>query len=383
LDKLINNNKTDNPTLMKIPHCLSLLLMIFLQWGCSKKPNSSPKSPPAIEVVTKKVAGSDIRYYHDYPTVLNAMSEVDLRAQVNGYITGIYFVEGERVLKGQKLYSIDQQQYAASLQQASAYLKVQQSNLVRAEQDVKRYRALDKDGAIAKQQVDHAEAAYTAAVQQVEAAKGAVENLRTNVRYSTIVAPFDGTIGISNVRIGTAVSAGITLLNTISTDHPMAADITIDQKELISFSALFRDKASPDSTFRLSYSSKLYKSPGKISLIDRAVDPQTGTIKIRLTFPNADRTLRPGMNGTVQILSSPQQYVLIPYKSVTEQLGEFFVYVVGKDSLVTQRRISLGKQINKNVLVTEGLQDGDRIVIEGVQNLREGAQIAEAASPTK
>src|SRR5262249_9778576 len=151
--------------------------------------------------------------------------EVELRAQVNGYITGIHFKEGEQVKKGQKLYSIDQQQSEASYQQAQANLAVQEANLERAKKDVERYRELDKKDAIAKQQVDYAEAAYAAAQKQVDAAKAAVNAVQTNVRYTTIVAPFDGTIGISQVRLGASVTPGQTLLNTISSDNPMAADI--------------------------------------------------------------------------------------------------------------------------------------------------------------
>src|SRR6478609_7244725 len=156
------------------------------------------------------------------------------------------------VKKGQKLYSIDQQQSQANYQQALANLASQEANLQRAKKDVERYRELDKQDAIAKQQVDNAEASYAAAEKQVEAAKATVQSVQTNVRYTTIVAPFDGTIGISAVRLGASVSPGQTLLNTISSDDPVAVDISVDQSEIYHFTQLLaQNKLSKnDSTFR-------------------------------------------------------------------------------------------------------------------------------------
>jgi len=196
------------------------------------------------------------------------------------------------------------------------------------------------------------------------------------VRYSTIVAPFDGTIGISSVRIGASVSPGVTLLNTISSDDPMGADITVDQREIYRFTQLAKVKpAKGDSTFRLAFGSDIYPGFGQINIIDRAVDPQTGTIRMRLIFPNADHQLRSGMSGTLKVLSATQKSVLIPYKAVTEQLGEFFVYIVDS-AKVTQRKVAIGRQIGRSIIINDGLKEGETIVTEGVQSLREGSAIS-------
>jgi membrane fusion protein (multidrug efflux system) len=120
----------------------------------------------------------------------------------------------------------------------------------------------------------------------------------------------------------------------------------------------------------------VYPYQGKIALLDRAVNPQTGTIKARLIFPNTKNLLIAGMNGPLRVKNNAStQALLIPYKAVTEQLGEFFVYVPNDSNKVSQRKIITGKQIGKNVIVKSGLNDGDRVVVEGVQNLREGAAI--------
>jgi membrane fusion protein (multidrug efflux system) len=355
---------------------LSLIVVVILA-ACGNKNQQGMQGPPPVSVVVQQVTTSDAAYYDEYPAIVRALNEVELRPQVSGYITGIHFKEGDKVKKGQKLYSIDQQQSEATYKQALANLSVQEANLDKAKKDVERYRELGKKDAIAKQQVDYAETAFATAQQQVEAAKATVRSVQTNVRYATIVAPFDGTIGISSVRLGASVSPGQTLLNTISSDDPIAADISIDQSEIFRFSELLskQNSSKKDSTFRLAFRTQVYAENGKISFIDRAVDAQTGTIKMRLEFPNPKHSLRAGMSGTLLVLSASQQAIVVPYKAINEQLGEFFVYVADS-SKATQRKVIIGKQIGKNIIIKSGLKEGDTIITEGVQNLREGSAIS-------
>src|SRR3954451_25222057 len=356
------------------------ILLIIVAASCSSNSSQQQQmtqAPPAVPVTVETVGTGEATYYNEYPATVTALNQVDLRPQVSGYITGIFFKDGDKVRKGQKLYSIDQQQYQANYQQAEANLAVQQTNLVKAQKDADRYHELEKQDAIAKQQVDYADAALAAAQKQVEAAQANVQGVQTAVRYSTIYAPFDGTIGISQVKMGSPVSAGQTVLNTISSDNPIAVDFAVDQNQLYRFTQL-QDKAGKgsDSTFRLAFGTDVYSYPGKIYLIDRAVNPQTGTIIVRLIFPNNKSLLKVGMTGTIRVLNNAKNAVLIPYKAVTEQLGEFFVYVVGDSSKVSQRKIALGQQIGTTVIVKDSLQAGEKIVVQGVQNLREGSKIA-------
>jgi len=334
--------------------------------------------PPAVPVTVAEVTSSEAPYYDEYPGTVVALNQTEIRAQVTGYITGIHFQDGATVVKGQRLYSIDQQLYGANYQQALANLQVQETNLLKAQKDADRYHELDKQDAIAKQQVDYADAALEAARKQVDAAKANVNAVKANLGFATINAPFTGTIGISQVRMGTSVVAGQTVLNTVSTDDPIAVDFTVDQKELYRFNQLLTNgNKGADSTFSIAFGKEVYPASGKLLLLDRAVDPQTGTIRARLSFTNGKKLLRAGMSTTVRILNNKgAQSVTIPYKAVTEQLGEFFVYVVGDSSKVSQRKIVLGKQIGTNIIVRDGIQNGEKIVVEGIQNLREGAMIS-------
>lgn len=349
------------------------------------KTAQGPVPAPPVFVTVASVADTQAVYHDEYPATVVALNEVKLTAQVNGYVTGVYFKDGAKVAKGQRLYSIDQQVYGANLQQAVANMQVQEAALQRAQKDADRYHELDKHDAIAKQQVDYADAALEAARKQVAAAKANVSAVRANVGFAVIRSPFSGTIGISQVKTGTAVVAGQTVLNTVSTDNPIAVDVNVDQKDIFRFYRLQKANAA-DSTFTLAFGSDLYPYPGKISLIDRAVDPQTGTIKARLEFPNGDGMLKSGMNGTLRVANNQAaQSIVIPFKAVTEQLGEYFTYVVGDSNKVAQRRVELGRQMGATVIIRSGLTAGEKIVVEGVQNLRQGSVITttQPAPPQK
>ena len=337
---------------------------------------------PAVKVVIVQVKVADAVYNDEYPGTVTALNQVDLRPQVSGFISGIHFKDGDRVKKGLLLYSIDAQLYAANYQQAVANSSVQQANLVKAQKDADRYHELDKKDAVAKQLVDNADAALEVAKKQYDAAKANIAAVATNVRYTQVYAPFNGVVGISQVKPGAAVTAGQTLLNTISSDNDVAVDFNVDQKEIFHFSDLMKRKDLRDSTFTLALGGEVYPYPGKISFLDRAVDPQTGTIKTRLIFPNKEQKLRAGMNVTVRVKNNTSAHsVLIPYKAITEQLGEYFVYVPRDSNKVSQQKVVFGKQIGNDVIIKSGLKKGDSVVVQGVQNLKEGS-VVESVSET-
>lgn len=349
--------------------------MLLACGGKDDQKTAQQQAPPPVYVSVMQVKDTAAVYYNDYPATLAAQNEIRLTPQVSGYITGLYFKEGSKVSKGQRLYSIDQQIYNANLQQAVANQQVQETNLLKAQKDADRYHELDKHDAIAKQQVDYADAALEAAKKQVNAAKANVNAVRANVGFADIRAPFTGTIGISQVKPGQAVVAGQTVLNTISSDDPMAVDINVNQQDIFRFSQL-QKSGTNDSTFRLVFGKDVYPHGGRIYTTDRSVDPQTGTIKTRLLFPNKEGMLRAGMNGTIRVANNERtESIVIPFKAVTEQLGEYFVYVVGDSSKVAQRKVELGQQIGATVIIKTGLKAGETIAVEGVQNLRQGSVI--------
>jgi RND family efflux transporter MFP subunit len=352
------------------------LLVISLLLSCGSQPPPPPPQPTSVNVYTVKAGSAE--YFDTYPATVTAVNQVEVRPQVSGYITGIYFNEGQHVTKGQKIYTIDQQQYLGAYNQAVAQLNASQANLEKVQQDADRYEELGKQDAVAQQTVQHAIADLQTAKKQVDAAKANVSAVEVNLRYSTIYAPLSGTIGISEVKVGASVSPGSTILNTISSDNPIAVDVSVDQT-LIPFIEKENKKDQKkkfDSTFTLLLSDgSRYPYPGKIFIIDRAVDPQTATIKVRLLFDNPDNFLKAGMSANLRILNnSSHESIMIPYKATIEQMAEYFVYVVNADT-VAQRKVALGQRIRDMAIVKSGLQENEVIVLDGVQKLKDGSKV--------
>jgi RND family efflux transporter MFP subunit len=335
-----------------------------------------PVAPPPASVVVYAVEPGSTTFYDLYPATATPLNQVDIKPQVSGNIIGIYFKDGQQVRKGQKLYEIDQQQYSAAVEQAKANVLVAKANLVKSQQDADRYLDLARQDAIAKQTLDHQLADLEAAKQQVKAAEDNVAAVQTNLKYSQIYAPFVGTIGISLVKVGTSVYVQ-TLLNSVSTDDPMAVDIAIDQAEIPQFTHYFENGTKPkDSIFTAVLpDGSVYPYPGRLYVLDRSIDPTTGTLRARITFPNPKNELKAGLTTNIRVKhTAGDSTLLIPYKAVVEALGEYFVFVVQGDRAF-QHKIVLGTKIGGNIVVRSGLQQGEKVVIEGVQKLRDSSTV--------
>ncbi len=362
--------------------------------------------PPPVPVNLYTVSAQKVLYYDEYPATTVALSQVDIRPEVQGYITGIFFTEGTLIKKGQKLYEIDRRLYQASYDAAAANVKVAESNQKQAQQDADRYTYLSEHNAVAKQVLDHAVIALQTAKDQTAAAEQALKTAATNLSYSIIYAPFDGTIGFSQVKMGNMVTVGTTVLNTISTDDPMAVDFLINEAELMRFQQLEKNKhGTVDSLFTIVLPNHtIYPGTGKISVIDRAVDPETGAVRVRLVFPNPQHNLRAGMSCILRVHNiegSPQ--LVIPGRAVVEQMGEYFVFIA-KDTVMHsadsaakknnestgdapklrafQNKVQLGQTIGANVIIKSGIKEGDKIVVDGVQAIHEGSAINASSKPT-
>ena len=366
---------------------MALLALVSCK-GKNAKQDAAPPPTPVNVIEAKK---AEAVYYDQYQGTVVSINTTELRSQVPGFVTGIFFKEGDVVAKGKVLYEIDKRKYVAAFQQAQANVISAQANLIKAQKDIDRYNMLLKNDAIARQTVDQATAAFETNKSQVAVAKAALESARTDLSFATITAPFTGRIGISQVRLGTQVSAGTTLMNTISAEHPIGVDVVINEQDIDRFYKL--QKSSNDSTFRLQLSDgqTTYNKPGKVLAIDRGVNNQTGTIKVRVQFPNEEGVLKDGMSCVLKVLNNQSgNRVQIPYKAITEQMGEFFVFV-SRDTTITdtttkdntqsqaliakQHKVILGPRVGSDVVIMSGVEAGDKVVTEGFQRLRDGGKI--------
>ncbi len=342
--------------------------------GSDQSKQQGPPPPQAVPVSVYKVEKKEVRGVDSYPGTVVALNEVELRAEVNGYITGIFVNDGQTVSKGQKLYEIDRSRYAAAYRSAQAQVQIAKANLEKSKKDFERYTRLAQQDAIAKQRVDYAQTDLQTAQSQVSGAEAALATAATDLNRSIIVAPVSGKVGISLVKRGSLVTAGSTLINTISSPNPIGVDISVNEKDIAYFVRL-QQAGAANFNIILSDQTK-YNATGKVLAIDRAVDPQTGTIRVRASFPNTSGRLTAGMNCSVEVPNRQSgEQLVIPYKAVIEQLGEFAVFVVGDSNKVAQRPVKLGIKVADEIVVTEGLKEGETIVSEGTQNLKEGAVI--------
>jgi len=379
----------------------TIFLSCLVVTACTKK-----QAPPNPEVPVNllKLKPKTVLYYEKIPATTRALNQINLLPQVSGAITGMFFTEGTQVNKGQKLYEIDERLYKAAYDQAVANLNVSQSGLIEAQQDADRYVYLNKYNAVAKQLYDHAVVTLEQAKSTVKASEQQVKTAKTNLTYATVYAPFTGTIGISQVRLGEVVNPGVTTLDTLSQDNPMAVDFIINEKNLPFYEKLQHEKIKVDSLFSLLMpDNSLYGHLGKLSIIDRAVDPQTGTIRVRLVFDNPDFYLRAGMSCVVRVHNQdigPQ--LVVPNKAVVEQMGEYFVYVA-KDTLIkvspdslkkmdkkaaasankpkliaVQKKVQTGQIIGADIIIKSGIKAGDKIIVDGLQSLHDGVRITTA-----
>ncbi len=370
---------------ISIKSYLSCALAVTLLAACggdnqnSQSNSGGPMGSHAVSVTTEEAKLERVGGTRNYPATVVALNETEIRAEVNGYITGIFVSDGARVQKGQKLYEIDRIRYEADVEKAEANLRIAESNLLRIERDVERYRTLAEQDAIAKQTLDYAETDLSTQQAQVQANKAALVTAQTNLKRAVIIAPYAGVVGISQVREGALVSSGTTLINTISSIDPIAVEIQINEKEIDEFIALQNLGSSENIKVKLP-NGLFYEQPGNLVTLDRAIDRNTGTLKARASFSNQTNRLIPGMNVNLVITTqSEEEQVTISQKSLIEQLGVYNVFVVNKDGQAEYREVATGPTLDDGrMVVLSGVEANEKVIVDGATRVNDGDLVSES-----
>lgn len=370
---------------ISIKSYLSCALSVTLLAACggdnqnSQSNSGGPMGSHAVSVTTEEAKLERVGGTRNYPATVVALNETEIRAEVNGYITGIFVSDGARVQKGQKLYEIDRIRYEADVEKAEANLRIAESNLLRIERDVERYRTLAEQDAIAKQTLDYAETDLSTQQAQVQANKAALLTAQTNLKRAVIIAPYAGVVGISQVREGALVSSGTTLINTISSIDPIAVEIQINEKEIDEFIALQNLGSSENIKVKLP-NGLFYEQPGNLVTLDRAIDRNTGTLKARASFSNQTNRLIPGMNVNLVITTqSEEEQVTISQKSLIEQLGVYNVFVVNKDGQAEYREVATGPTLDDGrMVVLSGVEANEKVIVDGATRVNDGDLVSES-----
>jgi membrane fusion protein (multidrug efflux system) len=376
---------------MRLP-IRSLLAASFIAlatFACKKEEEKKAAAP----VFPVKVAEAVVR---DVPVFIEAVGqtrgheEIEISARVEGFLETMNFKEGTFVKKGQVLYTIDSRPFRASLAQAQASTAQAQADLVRKQQDVKRYEPLVAKNAVSVQEYETSVAEEKAQVSAVAAAKAAADRASVELGYTTVVAPADGLIGATLVHPGTLVGKGSnTVLTRMSQVDPIAVRFSISERDYLGL-ARKRQAAQEDAgtgdggvtaggtaIFKLILADgSTHPQDGKLSFVDRNVNPTTGTILVEAEFPNPGGIVRPGQFAKVRVeVSTKKDAVLVARRSVADQQGITSVAVVKPDDTVEMRMVKTLERVGDLWVLESGVKPGERVVVEGLQKVRPGAKV--------
>ncbi|MBH2869081.1 efflux RND transporter periplasmic adaptor subunit [Serratia marcescens] len=355
---------------------LSLLLA-----ACDGQNAGAPAGAGAEqEVGVVTLHGQSVTLSSELTGRVNATMTSDVRPQVDGIIKQRLFTEGAEVKAGQVLYQIDPASYQASYDQAAAQLKNAQATVQSTRLKSQRYAALVKENGVSQQDADDAKAAYLAAVASVAQYQAALETARINLAYTQVRAPIAGRIGISSVTPGALVTASQSdALATIRALDPIYVDLTQSSAQLLKLrrqqAALQRGAVTPVA-IKLEDGTP-YAHAGKLELTEVAVDEATGSVTLRAVFPNPEHELLPGMyvHATVDNGVDPKA-ILAPQQGITRNAkGEATALVVDEQNKVAQRTVSAERVVGSNWLIGSGLNEGDRLIVEGTSKVTIGAAV--------
>ncbi len=353
---------------MKITHLVLGSILLFLT-TCSEK--QSTQIPP-IKVPVIQVAPEDIQVKLDFVGQTFGKNDIDIRARVTGFLDAIHFREGSQVKKGDLLYEIDPQPFEAKVAQQEGMLAQARTNLARTESDLRRIRPLAEKNAVSQRELDAAVASRDAAVAEVDAATAAVRLANIELGYTRITAPISGIIGKSQAEVSDLVGQyPNTVLNTISETDSIRVQFFITEAQYLDLAQERRkEEHAEDEPVPLELvlaDGSVHSDKGKVDFINRQIDTSTGTILLQATFANPDGYIRPGQSVKVRAsVYTIANGIMIPQRCITEVQGRYYVSVFKDDNTLENRAIQTGQKKGNMWLVSEGLEEGDLVVLENV-----------------
>jgi len=360
---------------------MGIFLLLLTASGCKQK-GGPPQSNPEVAVVT--VHSERVVITTELPGRTSAFRVAEIRPQVNGLILKRAFKEGSDVNEGDLLYQIDPAPYQAAYDQAKAAVAMANAQLPALRAREKRFKELAESHAIGQQDYDDALAALRQLEAQLEASKAAMESVKINLSYTPIKAPISGRIGRSNITEGALVTAYQPIaLATIQQLDPIYVDVPQSTTELLRLQnrlkdgRLNHDGRNQDKVKLIMEDSTLYLSEGTLQFQDVTVDPTTGSVILRVVFPNPQGILLPGMFvRTVITEGINEQAILVPQQGISRNpKGDPVALIVDAEGKVQQRMLTLDRAIGNKWLVSSGLNPKDRVIVEGVQKVRPGASV--------
>lgn len=354
---------------------------LFVFAGCGNKQAQQQKTG-AVAVKSMQVIKRDTPNLYEFTGFVEAQQEANITANVSGKITSKNFNGGDWVEAGQVLFSIDQRTYRANVLNAQAGVASARTELARLETDAQRYAKLYEQHAVSRQAYDLALAQRDQAQATVKAREALLENAQISMGDTDVRAPFAGKISTSDLSVGNYVTAGQTVLATMSNTNPVRIKFNISENEYLALAKAHTDagvNSLQDLKLVLS-DGTVYEGSGAVDQVNREISGNTGALTLKARFSNDSNILLPGMFARLQANAGTRKNaVLIPQRAVKEMLYKKFVFVIGNDNKVDMREVTLGARVGKLWLVEKGLNGDETIVVEGIQKVNKGSEVKATA----
>jgi membrane fusion protein, multidrug efflux system len=361
----------------------SAMCALSVTTSCGIAGAQSAPPPPAVSVTP--VVTREVTETIDYIGRLTAIEKVDIVARVQGFLEERNFKEGQYVKTGDLLFRIEQATYKAAVEQAQATLAKAKATEVNAKLQFERGKELVRNQNIPQSTLDQRAADEAAAQASVMEAQAALDQAEINLGYTEVRSPIDGRIGLAIVTKGNLVQTSSGKLATIVSQDPIYVTFQVSQRNLLDY---FRRRAEdPGKNTHVNVRIKLpngtiYPHPGMSDFLDVQVDPTTDTVTVRATVPNPEHVLIPGgVVGVTVERGAPKSTLTIPQAAVLLDQAGRYVLVVGSDKKVEQRRITAGADQGRDIVVSDGLKEGEQVIVEGIQKVRPGQVVTATVVP--
>lgn len=355
------------------------VLTAVMLTSCGSKSNKMGEASNDFAVETIQTTTADLKT--SYPATIKGMQDIEIRPKVSGYLVKLLVDEGATVRKGQPLFLIDSEQYRATVKAAKAQIRVCRANIATQKLTVDNKRMLFKQNIISSYDLKMAENTLASYEAQLAAAEAQLQSAQDNLRWCTVTSPADGVVGSIPYRVGSLVSGqSAEALTAVSNISKMYVYFSMTEKQLL---ALTREAGGVNAAIKKMPAVSLvlsdgttYSQSGTISTISGVIDPSTGSVQMRATFDNAQHILRSGGTGSILIPTHASDAIMVPQSATFDVQDKKFVYVVNADKTVATREITVLPQNNgQTYVVASGLRAGERIVIDGVNQLKNGQKI--------